>query len=116
MNAYVYQAAFLCEPCAVTQRAHLDAAFKENDSAPGSPDDDSGRYPQGPYPDGGGKADCPQHCDTCNVFLENPLTADGYDYVAEYVRVAARLRRVPGGGVGLSDVVRGWGDFYGVNS
>jgi len=28
----------------------------------------------GPYPDGGGEADAPQHCGGCGVFLENPLT------------------------------------------
>jgi hypothetical protein len=44
---------------------------------------DSDEYPKGPYPDGGGEADTPQHCDHCHCFLENPLTSDGYDYVRE---------------------------------
>ncbi len=45
--------------------------------------DDSEQWPQGPYPDGGGEADCPQHCDCCGAFLENPLTDDGDSYVRE---------------------------------
>lgn len=58
MDAYIYQAALICEGCA--------SALQVND---------------GPYADGGGEADCPNHCDQCGVFLENPLTSDGYDYV-----------------------------------
>jgi hypothetical protein len=34
---------------------------------------DSDKFPKGPLADGGGESDCPQHCDTCGVFLENPL-------------------------------------------
>ena len=39
-------------------------------------DYDSDDLSKGPYPDDGGEADTPRHCDTCGVFLENPLTAD----------------------------------------
>lgn len=35
------------------------------------------------YSDGGGEADCPQHCANCGVPLENPLTSDGVQYVLE---------------------------------
>lgn len=31
--------------------------------------------------DGGGEADCPNHCSGCNAFLENPLTSEGEEYV-----------------------------------
>jgi hypothetical protein len=34
---------------------------------------------------GGGEADCPQHCGSCHVFLGNPLTGDGNDYVLSYI-------------------------------
>jgi hypothetical protein len=44
---------------------------------------DSDEYPKGPYPNGGGESDSPQHCADCREFLENPLTSDGYDYVRE---------------------------------
>ncbi len=45
---------------------------------------DSGEYPCGPYADGGGESDTPSHCGGCQEFLENPLTADGYQYVREH--------------------------------
>jgi hypothetical protein len=86
MNAYIFQAALLCEPCG---KATCDQLRKSiADLHPGFDEDnestyDSDYYPKGPYPDGGGEADCPQHCDHCGVFLENPLTSDGYDYVRE---------------------------------
>lgn len=87
MKVYMYQAALLCEGCGKAQREHLDAAFAENGVEPVDADDessyDSDRYPKGPYGDGGGEADCPQHCDQCGVFLGNPLTPDGDTYVRE---------------------------------
>src|SRR5215467_8720050 len=45
---------------------------------------------EGPYPDDGREADTPQHCDTCGVFLENPLTTEGYRYVNENLIEHAR--------------------------
>ena len=72
MNAYVYRADLHCAPCGERIMTYL-----EIDSG------DSDDYPQGPYPNGGGEADTPQHCGTCGVFLENPLTDDGVEYVRE---------------------------------
>jgi len=92
-SAYVYQAALLCEDCGKAQRAHLDSAFADNGADPGTDSDDSDRYPQGPYADGGGEADSPQHCDSCGAFLGNPLTGDGRAYVLARV---AELRPAPG--------------------
>lgn len=87
MKAFVYQAALLCETHGIAQRIHLDAAFKESGAEPVNAADkssfDSDRYPKGPYPQGGGEADTPQHCDQCGVFLENPLTDDGTAYVMD---------------------------------
>jgi hypothetical protein len=78
MNAYIYQGALLCEGCAEKVRQHKQetttwARFSDNEQI----------YPQGPDSDGGGKADSPQHCDHCGVFLENPLTSAGEEYVKE---------------------------------
>ena len=85
MNAYVYQAALYCEECATEIRSHLHKFNKYRN--PRNPGDlstyDSGGYPKGPYSDGGGEADCPQYCDGCGEFLENPLTSDGMAYVEE---------------------------------
>ena len=77
MNAYIYRAALYCEDCADKIKRNLPIPPDvENESS-----FDSDEYPKGPYPDGGGEADYPQHCESCEVFLENPLTDDGYDYV-----------------------------------
>lgn len=80
MKAYIYCAALYCESCGDIIRANLESAGKaplklENESTW-----DSDTYPKGPYSDGGGEADCPQHCDSCGVFLENALTDDGDAY------------------------------------
>src|SRR5689334_13890060 len=93
MDAYVYQAAMICADCAEAVKRELTTQGK----APANPDDtatfDSQDFPKGPYPEGGGESDSPQHCDrhaAClnavevgegvkvGVFLENPLTQDGY--------------------------------------
>ena len=49
---------------------------------------DSDDYPKGPYYDGGGEADSPNHCGNCSVHLENPLTTDGEEYVKTSVKDA----------------------------
>jgi len=83
MNAYIYQADIYCEECGALIRQELD----EQGACPADPTDestfDSDEYPKGPYADGGGEADCPQHCAACGVFLENSLTSEGVAYVKE---------------------------------
>ena len=66
MDAYVYQAALWCEDCAA--RITYDLAI-----TPGAESEDSDEMPQGPYPDGGGESDTPEHCDGCGVMLGNPV-------------------------------------------
>jgi hypothetical protein len=83
MNAYIFQAALLCESCAKDTQTKLDRVATEHGNVSFSYRKDSDKYPQGPFPDGGGEADCPQHCDHCQMFLENPLTRDGVIYVLE---------------------------------
>jgi len=82
MKAYIYRAALLCESCAVDVKAGLLGVA--------CVDEDSDRWPQGPYLDGGGESDSPQHCDHCSVFLENPLTLDGVAYVRDSILDAVR--------------------------
>ena len=96
MNAYVYHAALYCEPCATKLKAVL------------KPHADSGQYPQGPYPEGGGESDSPQYCDVCEKFLENPLTAAGRDYIREAVFMALDANRPK------SPALKVWKGFYGV--
>jgi hypothetical protein len=93
MNVYVYQAALLCEPCGESAQHGLE------------PDEDSDRYPIGPIGQGGGEADCPQHCDRCFVFLRNPLTGDGYEYVRRAIAKGGGSRKWP-------EVVSEWAEFY----
>ena len=76
MEVYIYNADIYCCSCAEKHINSLDEAKKENDG-------DSDSYPQGPYSDGGGEADSPQHCGDCMVFLENSLTYDGVEYLKE---------------------------------
>ncbi len=106
MNVYVFQAALLCEACGEDVKAQTTPPEGVD---PANPDEtlyDSGDYPKGPYPDGGGEADCPQHCDICNVFLDNPLTGDGETYVRDAFREYVELGR------GLLSVLQEWRDAY----
>lgn len=74
MNVYIYQAALYCEDCGDAIRNSIpqpDGADLQDESTY-----DSDQWPKGPYPDGGGKSNSPEHCDACGLFLENPLTSD----------------------------------------
>lgn len=80
MKAYIFQAALYCEACGRGICARIDEAGRPAHVNPADESSyDSDEYPKGPYFDGGGEADCPQHCDDCEVFLENPLTTHGVD-------------------------------------
>lgn len=96
-DAYVFQAALYCAPCGEAIRSRLPAP-------PDASCFDSGDYPAGPYPDGGGEADSPQHCEACGEFLRNALTADGVQYVRE------TIGRSRPGSVALTI----WAEFYGI--
>lgn len=116
MQAYIYRAAFYCVECGERLKTNLDESFAENGAMPGSADDDSDRYPQGPFDSGGGEADTPQHCDGCGVFLENPLTDDGRDYVREAVDNGHGLVASDGRlhVVWNNPAVQEWSEFYGI--
>ena len=85
MQVYIYKANIYCEDCTfdidkdVSQRLIADTG-------------DSNNFPQGPYANGGGESDTPQHCATCGLFLENPLTSNGYDYVKQAIHDLASVR------------------------
>jgi hypothetical protein len=99
MDAYIFAADIYCEKCGEAIRAGLIA----KGLAPANPADettyDSGVFPKGPFDDGGGEADTPQHCgsgykcldpttidgDKCGKFLENDLTQTGVAYVKEHM-------------------------------
>jgi hypothetical protein len=79
MDAYIYQSALYCPDCAADICTRLDALSAPNDG-------DSEGYPQGPYLNGGGESDSPQHCDCCGLFLENPLTPAGLEHTDYMLR------------------------------
>lgn len=100
-NAWIFNAALYCEKCA---QLEIDECKSKGRADTGDSDD----YPQGPYADGGGEADTPQHCDACGLFLENPLTPDGMTYASE------RIEEHLSDGTGRGDVLSAWADFYGI--
>jgi hypothetical protein len=107
MDAYVYQAALLCTDCAVEKMTcfeYTNMVMGGKWPLPGWCD--STCYPQGPYSNGGGEADSPQHCDVCGLFLENPLTGDGTRYVNEQLTEHAR------DGDGHAKVLMDWAKYY----
>lgn len=100
MNAFVYHGALYCADCAAKIKA--TKGWKPFYSA------DSETWPRGPYPAGGGEADTPQHCGQCCVFLENPLTDEG----RQYVRAAIDLHITAGRGT--RHTLQDWAHFYGI--
>lgn len=105
MKAYVFQAALICEDCA--------SLYKQQNTKPDHVDEsdessyDSDEWPKGPYGEGGGEADSPQHCDHCGKFLDNPLTGDGENYVIDAFREYVDTGR------GNLEVLQAWRDAYG---
>ena len=70
MNAYIYKAELFCETCIEQIKQTLQKPENFTDEYSFDSDD----YPKGPYTDGGGESDSPQHCGNCGCFLENPLS------------------------------------------
>lgn len=108
-EVYVYKAALYCKPCGdgIKQRLAMNGK-----AVPENLDEtqyDSDVYPKGPYPNGGGEADSPQHCDNCGRFLDNPLTQEGYNYVNEAIAAHEKSGR------GNEEVLNEWVSFYGIN-
>lgn len=101
-SVYIYQADIYCSPCGEGIRRHLDMEGKTPEFPDRESTYDSDSYPKGPYADGGGEADSPQHCGRCGVFLCNPLTPDGESYVLDKLA----------DGTGNPDVLAEWAEFY----
>lgn len=103
MDAYIYQADCYCRSCGEKIKEQLIASgaageININDER----SYDSGDFPKGPYGDGGGESDCPQHCGACFCFLENPLTSEGYQYVRDQANDKTSH----------SSTIKEWLDFY----
>ena len=128
MSTYIYQAALYCQPCGLeiikdcmergiapdcascelNYLAHVNNGDIEcNKYDPGDDSNwDSAEFPKGPFGDGGGEADSPQYCDNCDLFLDNPLTEDGLNYVKEMI-----IDNISDG-FGSIEVLKEWIDFY----
>lgn len=124
MDAYIYRAALWCGPCVIktlvaARKAAPGAidlspaeALQQIVSANGFTSEshyDSDDLPKGPYAEGGGEADIPQHCEGCGQFLGNPLTADGLIWVEDAIRGYLATRKVT---AETTDAVNEWTDFY----
>lgn len=106
MDVYMYQAALLCEDCGRKIRKELDKAGKSPEDPNFEESYESDDYPKGPYPDGGGESDSPQHCDECGVFLENALTDAGREYVEEMIAEHKKKGRHD------PKLIQEWAEFY----
>ena len=114
MLVYIYAADIYCEQCGEAIRKRI----AREGFAPADPDDersyDSDEFPKGPYCDGGGEADCPQHCGAgpecqnaiefddghkVGAWLENELTTDGVEYVRSAIREGGEVAAL-------------WADYY----
>lgn len=105
MEAYIYNADIYCADCTAQIKADLDRDGQKPANVKDECSYDSDQYPKGPYDDGGGEADCPQHCARCHVFLDNPLTTDGVKYVIEQF-----TDFILNGGAAGTDVMTTWAD------
>src|SRR5208337_3441999 len=65
---------------------------------------DSDNYPKGPFFDE--ESDAPEHCAGCHIFLENPLTSHGQEYMMQMVDGAVAKGR------GDEPHIKEWMDFY----
>ena len=110
MKVYVYGASLFCEECGESVREQIRRTISH--PAAGWIND-SFEYPHGPYPDGGGESDIPEHCASgplcanaidmngCKVgaWLENELTEEGVKYVNEAIAEGREIAKM-------------WAEFY----
>ena len=124
MDAYIYKAGLWCRLCVIkalvaARKAAPGAidmspaeALQQIVSANGftrESDYGSDDLPKGPYAQGGGEADTPQHCEGCRQFLGNPLTSDGMLWVEGAIRDYLTTRNPI---AVTTDTVNEWADFY----
>ena len=107
MDAYIYQADLHCEDCIIQIKGSLRDRELEPEDTEDEYSYDSDDYPKGPYANGGGESDSPQHCGSCGLFLKNPLTKDGQEHVDTAFREYWLL------GHGNKEVLAEWADYYG---
>jgi hypothetical protein len=103
-GTYIYQADVWCENCAKEIAATLDADGQTPANVMDEASYDSDHYPKGPFFEE--ESDAPEHCAGCHIFLENPLTADGVEYMTQMVDKAVAEGRTD------EPHIKEWMDFY----
>lgn len=78
MNVYIYKADIYCELCG---EQIINRISKPTYPEPYDTDD----YP---YLTVVSESDTPQHCGNCGIFLKNPLTHDGEQYVFDTIAMS----------------------------
>jgi hypothetical protein len=106
MDVFIFQAALLCTDCGEAYKSGNFPPAIVADAILAGEEYSSDQWPAGPYSNGGGEADTPQHCDHCQVFLDNPLTGDGETYVRDAFREFVETGR------GNPDVLGEWKSAY----
>lgn len=118
MDVYIYKGDIYCRSCgeAIIRRREAETGTPAGIMANLDNREDSDAWPQGPFPNGGGEADTPQHCGNCKEFLQNPLTDDGRDYVKRAMETYANetwsFHDSFGQTCGSESVLEEWSDFY----
>jgi hypothetical protein len=106
-QGFIYQAEMWCPTCAKEIAADIQKNYPKQ--VPADPTDeysyDSDSYPKGPFFEE--ESDAPEHCAGCHIFLENPLTTHGQEYMQSMVDEALAKGR------GEEPHIKEWMDFYG---
>lgn len=104
-GTYIYRADIWCEKCAVAIAEKLTQEGKAPADIINENTYDSDDFPKGPFFEE--ESDAPEHCAGCGIFLENPLTTDGREYMQGMVDQALASGR------GEEPHIKEWMDFYG---
>lgn len=96
MDTYIYQADIYCEECAQKISNKIMVKPEKIFDTRNLKGLSSDEFPHGPFPNGGGEADTPQHCGNCGLFLENALTGDGECYVRARIKFLKEFRSKEG--------------------
>ena len=94
VESYVFDANIYCGECAEAMGMLKPGAF-----------DVDGNEPSPILTENQATADSPQHCGDCHVFLENPLTDHGVDYVIQALQDYGDER-------GDQETLSTWATFY----
>ena len=109
---YIYQADVYCNDCG----AAICASLKSQGKAP-EDEMDHRSYNSDDYPKDAdvehNESDVPEHCAQCGKFMHNPLTSDGYRYVADALSQLPALTSIVKLQEGGHSALAEWASWYG---